>query len=293
MMKPFLTGSVIVRRSIVLAVLITVASSSVALTIKNHYSPLNKKRPRRKETRYIVLHTTEGPLKGSLAKVHRYGETHYLVDESGIVYRIIDKRRVAAHAGRSMWYGRTNLDEVSIGIEVVGYHDKGITTAQYKALHQLLGELQKGYSIPDERVLTHSMVAYGEPNKWHKRPHRGRKRCGMLFARDAVRARMGLTERATFDPDVRAGRLVVADLYLERTLYPAARTFSVAARSNASAPLPKGEKITATRSAWDIAKTRYKRSTTIYTLPDGRRLRGCDITNWKSIPAGTYISFTH
>ena len=42
------------------------------LQFENHFSPLNKKRPQRPQTRYIVLHTTEGEEEGSLGKITRY-----------------------------------------------------------------------------------------------------------------------------------------------------------------------------------------------------------------------------
>jgi N-acetyl-anhydromuramyl-L-alanine amidase AmpD len=110
------------------------SAETKSLSISNRFSPLNRKRPFRPETRYIILHTTEGAEEGSLRKVQRYGETHYFVTTSGKVYRIIDRNRIATHAGRSMWEGRSNLDNCSIGIEVVGTCDHDITPAQYEAL---------------------------------------------------------------------------------------------------------------------------------------------------------------
>jgi hypothetical protein len=157
------------------------------LRIENRFSPLNKKRPRRPSTRYIILHTTEGEEEGSLRKIVRYGEAHYCVCPSGKVCRIIDKDKIAKHAGRSMWEGRSAIDNHSIGIEVVGYHNKDITDAQYAALRELLSQLKSLYGIADKNVLTHSMVAYGRPNRFHHDSHRGRKRCGMIFARADVR----------------------------------------------------------------------------------------------------------
>src|SRR5690606_10241679 len=98
---------------------------------------------------YIILHTTEGGGKGSLEKLRRYGEAHYMVDTDGRVTRIIHHGRIAFHAGRSMWYGQTNLDNVSIGIEMVGYHDKPLAAAQKRALRELLGQLKRMYGVPD------------------------------------------------------------------------------------------------------------------------------------------------
>ena len=72
-------------------------------------------------------------------------------------------------------------------------------------------------------MLTHSQVAYGAPNKWQPRSHRGRKRCGMMFAMPSVRSKLNLTARPAFDPDVKAGRLVVGDAYLAQVLYGPSR----------------------------------------------------------------------
>lgn len=182
-------------------------------------SPRNRERAIRKETLYIILHTTEGPTGSSLNKLTANGECHYLVDTSGKIWRIVDVRREAYHCGLSMWKGRTNLDSCSIGIEVTGFHNRPLTAHQYTALRELLKQLRFRYKIAPQNVLTHSMVAYGEPNRWQKRRHRGRKRCGMLYAQNNIRAKLGLTAKYGADPDVRAGRLRVGDDYLERVLY--------------------------------------------------------------------------
>lgn len=193
--------------------------SARSLRIRDHYSPRNRHRPHRPHTRYIVLHTTEGPEAGSLRKVWRRGEAHYFVGIDGDIYRIIHKSKIATHAGRSMWQGNGPVDEYALGIEIVGFHDRELNAAQYEALRELLQQLQSLYNIPDERVLTHSMVAYGRPNRFHPYSHRGRKRCGMIFARSDVRARLGLRSSPTTDADVDAGRLRVADLELQRYLF--------------------------------------------------------------------------
>ena len=262
------------------------AFEAFGLQISDHYSPLNRERAIRKRTGFILLHTTEGAMKGSLNKLHRYGETHYLVAPDGHVYRIINKHRVARHAGRSMWQGKTNLDESSVAIEVVGYHNRDLTALQYKALRELIENLQRIYTIPDERVLTHSMVAYGAPNRWHKHSHRGRKRCGMLFAKRSVRTRLGLNKQPLFDPDVKARRLVNADPYLAKVLYGSAQEqLQASARFVGDDALVISRK----RSAWDIARDKYKSSETGYIFPDGTRCSGDQITNWRTMPTGTRV----
>ena len=196
------------------------ALQSPALTFSNSYrSPRNPERRIRPATRLIVLHTTEAHARSSLNKLRERGEAHYCVPEDGTVYRIVDRERVAFHAGRSMWNGKEDCDEYSIGIEVVGHHDKPVTLKQIAALKELVAALKKMYSLTDGQVVCHSHVAYGAPNKWQSRRHRGRKRCGMLFAMWSVRTRMGLRTRPAYDPDVKAGRLIQADRYLGQVLY--------------------------------------------------------------------------
>lgn len=256
-----------------------------AATFVDYYSPRNSQRPKRRDTYFIILHTTEGSAKGSLRKVYENGEAHYFVDTDGRIYRVVSRDRVALHCGRSMWAGRTGIDDYSIGIEVVGYHNRSITASQYEAVRELVAALQKIYGISDSKVLTHSMVAYGAPNRWHKRSHRGRKRCGMLFARDSVRAKLGLTSKPAYDPDVRAGRLVDADPLLSSVLYGREKTAVAAVEDFSSKP----DVISKNMSAWDIARDRYNSADTIYVFPDGRRVAGSQVREWKSIPAGTRV----
>ena len=195
--------------------------------LKDDYrSPRNKERRLRKATTLIVLHTTEAHAKSSLNKLSERGEAHYCVTESGTVYRIIDRDREAFHAGRSMWNGKEDCDTYAIGIEVVGHHDQAVTLQQLDALRALLDKLKQLYRLKDWQVVCHSHVAYGAPNTWHKKKHRGRKRCGMLFAMPSVRAKLGLTARPTVDPDVKARRLVQADEYLAGVLYGSTDTMT-------------------------------------------------------------------
>jgi len=208
------------RRAALLVFLLIAASAQAGVSVVTRYrSPKNPERRVRTSTELIVLHTTEAPARGSLKHLSDRGECHYCVTEDGMVYQIVDRYRVAFHAGHSMWNGKEDVDEFSVGIECVGYHDKPMPAAQLKSIKELVKELQKMYGIPDHCVVTHSMVAYGEVNKWQKKKHRGRKRCGMLFAMPSVRGQLGLKSRAAFDPDVKAKRLVVGDDFLEKVLY--------------------------------------------------------------------------
>jgi N-acetylmuramoyl-L-alanine amidase len=207
----------------VIAVGLTVpprADAGIQASIENEYSPWNRKRPKRPHTLYIVLHTTESGSRSALEKLRRNGEAHYLVDTDARIYRIIEKHRIARHAGLSLWQGHSALDNYSIGIEVVGYHDGELNAVQIGALRELIRQLRARYRIRAENVVTHSMVAYGRPNRFHLDDHRGRKRCGMVFARPDLRELLGLGARPAMDREVERGRLKVGDPELFGILFP-------------------------------------------------------------------------
>lgn len=219
------------RTGMVLILVSVLVPSVFAINASTRYrSPRNPERRVRASTELIVLHTTEAPARSSLNKLSDRGEAHFCVTEEGDVYAIVDRDRVAFHAGRSMWNGKEDVDNFSIGIECVGYHDKPMPMVQLAAIRNLVKDLKAMYRIPDERVLCHSHVAYGSPNKWQKRKHRGRKRCGMLFAMPSVRRVLDLKLRPAFDADTRAGRLVVGDDYLRGVLYGKTDTMLAAYR---------------------------------------------------------------
>lgn len=70
----------------------------------------------------IVLHYTASSKPTALMVLtNRDVSAHYVVtdDSSPVVYRLVDENRNAWHAGESSWYGRTYLNNRSIGIEIV------------------------------------------------------------------------------------------------------------------------------------------------------------------------------
>ena len=194
------------------------------------------------------------------------GHTHYVIARNGATYRVVDKAYVADHAGISMWEGQTDISKVSIGIELVGYHYDTITQYQYRSVGLLIDVLQGVYGLDDRSVLTHSQVAYGRPNRWFKKNHRGRKRCAKNF----IRAKAELGPTWNYDPDVRAGRLI-ADPQLAEVFYGRAQYYAEGSVNDANV-------ISKTNSAWSIAGEDYDSSTTVYKFPDGRLLAGDQIS---------------
>ena len=206
------------------------------------------------------------------------GHAHYVIARNGRTYRIMDKQWIADHAGTSMWEGRTDLSRMSIGIELVGYHYAPITDKQYRSIGLLIDILQGAYNLDDRAVLTHSQVAYGRPNRWHKHDHRGRKRCAKNFDR----TKAGLGPTWPYDPDVRAGRLV-ADAQLAKIFYAPRAVAAAVEETNV---------ISKRNTAWLIAGEDFDNPSTVYQFPDGRLFSGDQITKqvgWNRIPPKTVV----
>src|SRR5665213_1969784 len=88
---------------------------------------------------------------------------HYLIEEDGVVWRLVPELRRAWHAGVASWRGRTDVNGASIGIELVnpghehGYCD--FPEAQMAALETLCRDILARHAIPARHVLGHSDVA--------------------------------------------------------------------------------------------------------------------------------------
>jgi N-acetylmuramoyl-L-alanine amidase len=115
----------------------------------------------------LVLHYT-GMQTGAEALARLRDEeakvsAHYLVEEDGRIFSLVDEERRAWHAGISHWAGVDNVNDNSIGIEVVnpghewGY--RAFPQAQVDALLYLVEKICVGHKIPSSRVVGHSDVA--------------------------------------------------------------------------------------------------------------------------------------
>lgn len=90
---------------------------------------------------------------------------HYLVEEDGRVFRLVDETRRAWHAGISSWNGESDINARSIGIEIVnpghewGY--RAFPAAQIDAVVALMKGVAARHAVAPARVLAHSDVAPG------------------------------------------------------------------------------------------------------------------------------------
>jgi N-acetylmuramoyl-L-alanine amidase len=89
--------------------------------------------------------------------------SHWMIETDGRLLRLVPEERRAWHAGVSFWKGQRNLNDVSIGIELVnpghefGYVD--FPEPQIATLIGLLDDVRSRWTIPDARILGHSDLA--------------------------------------------------------------------------------------------------------------------------------------
>jgi N-acetylmuramoyl-L-alanine amidase len=121
--------------------------------------------------RFLVLHYTVSNKEASIrALTQQEVSAHYLVtdDPVPIVYNLVDEKNAAWHAGNSSWKNFTQLNNSSIGIEIVnpGWHDTPqgrvyapFTQAQIDALIPVVRDIVTRHHIAPENVLGHSDIA--------------------------------------------------------------------------------------------------------------------------------------
>ena len=115
----------------------------------------------------LVMHYTG--MKSAAAALARLCDpraqvsAHYLIDEHGLVYRLVPEERRAWHAGVAQWAGETDINSRSIGIELAhpghehGY--RAFAPAQVEALIAVARGILQRHPIPPHRVLGHADVA--------------------------------------------------------------------------------------------------------------------------------------
>lgn len=101
----------------------------------------------------------EGPDDNELGRA----SAHYVVEEDGRVFRLVAETDRAWHAGVAHWAGESDVNGVSIGVEIVnGGHDFGLPAykdAQIDAVIALCLDILERWNIPPWRVVGHSDVA--------------------------------------------------------------------------------------------------------------------------------------
>jgi N-acetylmuramoyl-L-alanine amidase len=115
----------------------------------------------------IVLHYTGMPdCEGALDRLTSPDagvSAHYLVDEDGTTYQLVDEEMRAWHAGKSRWRGIKDVNSASIGIEIVNPgHEFGyrpFPDEQIASVIPLVADIKERHGISRGNVVGHSDIA--------------------------------------------------------------------------------------------------------------------------------------
>lgn len=112
----------------------------------------------------ILHHTADNTAEDSLRTLTTPKfevSSHYLIGRDGRIYYLVDELARAWHAGDGYWGGTTDLNSVSIGIELDNNGKEPFATPMIDALLLLLADLKKRYRIPTANFLAHGDIIPG------------------------------------------------------------------------------------------------------------------------------------
>ena len=88
--------------------------------------------------------------------------SHLYIKRSGQITQFVSLNERAWHAGLSVFNGRSNCNDFSIGIELEGTDEGGYTDYQYKSLVSVTRAIMTRYpAITSDRIVGHSDISPG------------------------------------------------------------------------------------------------------------------------------------
>lgn len=136
----------------------------------------------RKPNYVIIHHTSQSSIAQTVRTFqlpHTKVSAHYVIGRDGQVIQILNDFDRAWHAGRGKWGTVTDLNSVSLGIELDNNGREPFPDAQINSLVVLLDTLKSRYLIPQLNFIGHADIAptrKDDPNvnfPWKKLAERG------------------------------------------------------------------------------------------------------------------------
>ena len=177
-----------------------------------------------KRPRFLILHYTDtddaAESLAILQSQEKQVSAHYLLDEDGSAFRLVEEEMRAWHAGKSFWQGERDVNSASIGIEIQNPgHGRGyraFPAKQMAGVLELCQGIMQRHKILPQHVLAHSDIAPlrkadpGELFPWKWLAENG---VGVWPKDEAPAVDGGLKDvllRLGYDPDVPEKELVTA-----------------------------------------------------------------------------------
>ncbi len=146
-----------------------VSANPAGYKVTKNYFPAIGQNFRQK---YVILHYTVLNDEKSISTLTQQSvSAHYLVSTlpDKEIYQIVDENKRSYHAGISNWRKDQNLNDTSIGIEIVnlGYTTDSLNNRvfypypeeQFKKVGTLVKDIVTRYNIPPTNILAHSDIA--------------------------------------------------------------------------------------------------------------------------------------
>lgn len=155
--------------------------------IINTFLPFFDERPQNKKIDTLVIHCCAFNAADMLDVMRqRKVSSHYIIEESGKIYRPVSEKKRAWHAGISYWRGCDNLNHNSVGIELEA---PAMGQSEYKqkqinSLIVLARQIIKHYQIPACNVVAHSDIAptrKPDPGKMFPWQYLANKKVGLWY----------------------------------------------------------------------------------------------------------------
>ena len=112
---------------------------------------------------YVIIHHTAQDSAAQTLKTFTRTKTqvsaHYVIGRDGRVFHMLSDYLRAWHAGVARWGGVTDINSVSIGIELDNNGREPFAAAQLTSLLKILSYLKRSYNIPAANFIGHGDIA--------------------------------------------------------------------------------------------------------------------------------------
>ena len=118
----------------------------------------------RKPNYVVIHHTAQDSLAQTLRTFtvpHSEVSAHYVIGDDGEVYQMLNDYVRGWHAGAGKWGSVTDLNSISLGIELDNNGSEPFSEPQLYSLLNLLDTLKRKYNIPAANFIAHSDIAPG------------------------------------------------------------------------------------------------------------------------------------
>jgi N-acetylmuramoyl-L-alanine amidase len=132
---------------------------------------------------YVIIHHTAQKSSEQTLKTFTLTKTqvsaHYVIGRDGQTYHMLNDYLRAWHGGVARWGGITDINSVSIGIELDNDGTEPFQEAQLASLVKVMASLKRTYNIPTANFIGHGDIAPTRKNDpsalfpWQKLATRG------------------------------------------------------------------------------------------------------------------------